>query len=136
MMFDLSKCYERIPLLELAVRAREAGWPGKMVALAVSQYAAVRWVAVAEAVTPAGYASHGMVAGCAWAVKFLADYLRPRLRSALAAPPMQWADQNIPRNEGQDVLQAMQDMGLAKSARTYVDDIRLEVRGPFFFGGR
>ena len=48
-LLDLSKCYERIPLKELATRAVEAGWPGKMVALAVGQYVDIRSVSVAEA---------------------------------------------------------------------------------------
>ena len=88
-LLDLSKCYERIPLLDLARRARAAGWPGRVVALAVGQYAAVRWVSVADATIPAGAATHGMVAGCAWAVKFLADFMRPRLQAAMELP---WPD--------------------------------------------
>ena len=72
-LLDLSKCYARIPLVILVRRAADAGWDPRCVALAVRQYSAVRWVAVADVVQAAGMATHGMIAGCAWAVKFLAD---------------------------------------------------------------
>ena len=75
-LLDLSKCYERAPLKLLAVRAYEAGWPGKVVALAIAQYRAVRFVSVAGATVPAGKAQFGMIPGCALAVKLLSAFLR------------------------------------------------------------
>ena len=57
-LLDISKCYERVKLGELARRAIEAGWPGKVVAVVLSQYAAARYVAVAGAVAPAGKATN------------------------------------------------------------------------------
>ena len=46
---------------------------------------------MADTVVPAGRATHGMVAGCAWAVKFLADFLRPSLVKGIYTPA-EWLD--------------------------------------------
>ena len=67
----------------LAERAAEAGWPSRCVALAVRQYAAQRWVSVADCVADGGFAICGVVAGCGRAVKFLGDCTRPAISEGL-----------------------------------------------------
>ena len=83
LLLDLSKCYERIPLKLLAERAAEAGWPSRCVALVVQQYAAQRWVVVADCVADGGLVVCGVVVGCGWAVKFLGGFLRPAIDEGL-----------------------------------------------------
>ena len=104
LMLDISKCYERIPLVALAERAMQQGWPGTVVRMAIRQYAATRWVAVAGAVVNGGRARRGMIPGCAMAVKLLGSFLHEPLTRALS-PEMR--------------------AGL----RTYVDDLRIVVKG-------
>ena len=48
----------------------------KVVAIAIAQYRAVRFVSVAGATVPAGRAQYGMIHGCAFAVKLLSAFLR------------------------------------------------------------
>ena len=104
-LLDLSKCYERIPLGRLAEAAVRQGWPRTVVAVAVAQYAAVRWVAVAGAIVPAGRAACGMVPGCALAVRLLGSFLHEPLSRALGP------------------------LGGMQALRTYVDDLRLDRAG-------
>ena len=105
LLLDLSKCYERIPLGRLAEAAVRQGWPRTVVAVAVAQYAAVRWVAVAGAIVPAGRAACGMVPGCALAVRLLGSFLHEPLSRALGP------------------------LGGMQALRTYVDDLRLDRAG-------
>ena len=77
----------------------------------------------------AGAATHGMVAGCAWAVKFLADFLRPRLTAAIRDPDPQWAAHNLGTEPDEELRPQLQELGLEQGVMTYVDDIRLQVRG-------
>ena len=102
---DLSKCYERIPLGRLAAAAVRRGWPRTVVAVAVAQYAAARWVAAAGAIVPAGRAACGMVPGCALAVRLLGSFLHEPLSRALGP------------------------LGGMQALRTYVDDLRLDRAG-------
>ena len=116
-LLDLSKCYERIPLEVLVRRTVEAGWPRRVVAVAISQYAAVRWVTVAGATAPGGRATHGMIAGCALAVKFLAAFLREPIYRSLGLTL-------------EDIEIALGMPPPVEGIRTYVDDLKLTKVGP------
>ena len=72
--------------------------------LAISQYAADRFVTVAGSVANAGRAALGMIPGCALAVRFLASFLRPTVEGIMSQRPQ-------------------------VTVRTYVDDLRLEAHG-------
>ena len=67
----------------LAQAAEHQGWDPAVVAMAIDQYMANRYVRVAGTVAAAGEAASGMVPGCALAVKLLGAYLAGQLAEAL-----------------------------------------------------
>ena len=65
---DCSKCYERVPL---DARGVEAGFPDRLLVLALNMYSGRRHVKVGMAVAEARVGSSGIMAGCGLAVALL-----------------------------------------------------------------
>ena len=101
---DLAKAYERVPLGLLALALLRLGVHPCVVGLTLEQYMAPRFVAVSGAVARAIEAICGLIAGCAFAVKHLGNYLEPRIAVVAARWP-------------------------GTKFRTYVDDFRLTNEG-------
>ena len=78
---DCSKCYERVPLAELDIRARALQFPDPLLVLALSMYSAPRHVRVGDAVSDPVVASCGIMAGCGLAVALLRAHLRDTVSS-------------------------------------------------------
>jgi hypothetical protein len=79
---DCSKCYERAPLRQLDERAVAAGFPDRLLVLALSMYSGRRHVRVGAAVAQAVVASSGIMAGCGLAVALLRAHLREAVMAA------------------------------------------------------
>ncbi|MFM7985676.1 MAG: hypothetical protein ACKPKO_40825, partial [Candidatus Fonsibacter sp.] len=61
---DCSKCYERVPLGQLDDRASAAGFPDRLLVLALGMYSGRRHVRAGKAVAAARVGSAGIMAGC------------------------------------------------------------------------
>ena len=59
----------------------------------------------------------------------MADFLRPRLRAAIRDPEPHWAAEHLGTTVEEDLGPQLRELGLSQGVRTYVDDIRLQVRG-------
>ncbi len=106
---DCSKCYERVPLQQLDGRAVAAGFPGRLLVLALGMYAGRRHVKVGRAVAEAKLGTSGIMAGCGLAVALLRAHIR---EAALA----------VQAGGGGEDEQLGRPGGGAPRVRRYVDD--------------
>ena len=107
---DCSKCYERVPLRQLDVRAAEALFPDRLLVLALSMYSGRRHVRVGPAVAEEVQGSCGLMAGCGLAVALLRAHLREAVLAAAGGGAGSQAGLR-PAGGGRDVAQPHQDWG-------------------------
>ena len=108
-------CYERVPLRQLDVRAVAAGFPDRVLVLALGVYSGRRHLRVGTAVARAVEgSSSGIMAGCGLAVALLKAHLREAVMAAKeGAESVDWGAS-----------------GACGRVRRFVDDWVVWVRAP------